>query len=155
MQASLIELLAALLDDEDSQIRNAACFAIANLCANPANHEEILDAHCLGPLIGFAASPDPQAQLRGVQALRGLSTDAELRVQIVQRGALEPLLALTKSTDVEVQMEVLACLCNLSLCGCIGDQPKKFMDALGCGNVDIFLMFRGYDLQIVCCGHVG
>ena len=66
VQASLIELLAALLDDEDSQIRNAACFAIANLCANPANHEEILDAHCLGPLIGFAASPDPQAQLRGV-----------------------------------------------------------------------------------------
>ena len=60
-------------------------------------------------------------------------------MQIVQRGALEPLLALTKSTDVEVQMEVLACLCNLSLCGCIGDQPKKFMDALDVETLISFL----------------
>ena len=94
---------------------------------------------CLGPLIAFAASPDPAAQLRGVQGLRGLSTDAKLRDEIVRRGGLEPLLALTSSQDVEVQMEVLATLCNLSLCGCIGNSPMQFLRSVDIETLISFL----------------
>ena len=54
-------------------------------------------------------------------------------------GALDHLLVLAKSDDVEVQMETLACLCNLSLCGCIGDNPLSFLDACSMQNLVAFL----------------
>lgn len=127
--ANLVQLLAALLEDADAQIRHGACLAIANLAANSTNHEELLKHGVLGPLIDFVASDDPASQLRGVQGLRGLSTDADLREEIVKRGALEPLLRLVGSHDVEVQMEVLATLCNLSLSGCIGQHTSQFLKA--------------------------
>lgn len=47
-----------------------------------------------------------QAQLRAASALRGLSVDEDLRTQIVARGGLVPLLRLSSSDDVEIQMEV-------------------------------------------------
>lgn len=47
-----------------------------------------------------------QAQLRAAAALRGLSVDEDLRTQIVARGGLVPLLRLSSSDDVEIQMEV-------------------------------------------------
>ena len=34
------------------------------------------------------------------------------------------------SEDVEVQQETLSCLCNLSLSGCIGDNPLEFIEAV-------------------------
>jgi hypothetical protein len=36
-------------------------------------------------------------------------------------------------------METLACLCNLSLCGCIGDNPLSFLDAVKVQNLVAFL----------------
>lgn len=71
--------------------------------------------------------------------LRGMSTDADIRMDIMEQGGLEPLLKLSKSDDVEVQMETLACLCNLSLCGCIGDNPLYFLDAVKIQNLVAFL----------------
>lgn len=139
LNAHLIELLAALLEDADSQIRNGACFAIANFASNSANHEELLAHGVLAPLVAFTASQDPAAQLRGVQALRGLSTDANMREEIIRRGVLDPLLQLTASGDVEIQIEVLATLCNLSLSGCISKHPEKFLRACDLDTLIAFL----------------
>jgi hypothetical protein len=36
-------------------------------------------------------------------------------------------------------MEALACLCNLSLCGCIGDNPLAFLDACNVKNLVSYL----------------
>ena len=36
-------------------------------------------------------------------------------------------------------METLACLCNLSLCGCIGENPLSFLDAVDVKNLIAFL----------------
>ena len=47
-----------------------------------------------------------QAQLRAASALRGLSVNEDLRNEIVTRGGLVPLLRLSSSDDVEIQMEV-------------------------------------------------
>ena len=57
----------------------------------------------------------------------------------MRRGGLEPLLRLTKSEDVEVQMETLATLCNLSLCGCMGDNPLQFLKAVDVNALVSFL----------------
>lgn len=53
--------------------------------------------------------------------------------------AIDPLLILARSDDVEVQMETLACLCNLSLSGCIGDNPLSFLQACNVQNLIAFL----------------
>lgn len=49
-----------------------------------------------------------QAQLRAASALRGLAVDEHIRNDIVSRGGLLPLLQLSSSDDVEIQMEVRA-----------------------------------------------
>lgn len=54
-----------------------------------------------------------EAQLRAASALRGLSVDEDVRTEIVARGALVPLLRLSNSDDVEIQMEVRCCMSPL------------------------------------------
>ena len=49
-----------------------------------------------------------------VSALRGLAVTPQNQVKIVQEGGLNPLVKLAGSTDVEIQREVGAALCNLS-----------------------------------------
>ena len=91
------------------------------------------------PMIALLHLEDKNANLRAASFLRGLSTDADIRLDIIECGALDPLLKLTSSDDVEVQMETLAALCNLSLCGCIGDNPLSFLDAVKVKNLVAFL----------------
>ena len=55
----------------------------------------------------------------------------DTRLVAIELGAIDPLLlTLTQSPDVEIQMEALACLCNLSLSGCIGDNSLSCLDAV-------------------------
>tara|TARA_B100000780_G_C20821755_1_gene326497 strand:+ start:124 stop:576 length:453 start_codon:yes stop_codon:yes gene_type:complete len=77
--------------------------------------------------------------LRAVAALRGLAVDAHLRPDIVDKGALPPLLRLANSEDVEVQQEVLSCLCNLSLSGCISAEHSQFIAAVDVRKLVSFL----------------
>jgi Armadillo/beta-catenin-like repeat len=64
----------------------------------------ILKENCLNKLVYFLSLVDKNAQLRSVSALRGLSTDADIRLDIIDAGALDPLLKLAKSDDVEVKI---------------------------------------------------
>ena len=48
-------------------------------------------------------------------ALRRLATFAENRARLVRAGALPPLASAGLSGEVEIQREVAACLCNISL----------------------------------------
>jgi hypothetical protein len=139
VDSGVVALFAQLMQHDDLEIRNSAFFGIANLTTNPANHRVIMQEKCLMPLIAGTADPDPSTQLRCVGALRGLSCDEDIRALIVRRGGLEPLLRLAKSDDVEVQMETLATLCNLSLCGCIGDNPLQFLKAVDINALVSFL----------------
>ena len=116
------------MEHDDLEIRNASFFGIANLAANAANHVVIMQEKCLLPLIAGAADPDPETQLRCVSALRGLSCDEQIRAKIVKRGGLEPLLKLTKSEDVEVQMEPWPPCATCRCAGASGEPhavPKK------------------------------
>lgn len=65
--------------------------------------------------------------------------DATIRGIIVTHGAVEPLLALARSDEVEVQMETLSCLCNLSLSGFIGQNPLAFLSAMDVTTLVAFL----------------
>ena len=52
---------------------------------------------------------------------------------------MSPLLKLTGSEDVEVQQEVLSCLCNLSLSGCISAEHSQFIAAVDVRSLVAFL----------------
>jgi hypothetical protein len=54
-------------------------------------------------------------QFQAVAALRGLSMQSHIRLQIVRAGALEPLILAAGSDSVEVQREVAATLANLTM----------------------------------------
>ena len=71
IDSGVMNLMAGLIENPDIEIRNSAAFFVANMSSNSVNHEIIMHEGCLGPLIAFAASEDPQAQLRAVSALRG------------------------------------------------------------------------------------
>ena len=134
-----VKLMCTLVDHQDIEIRNTCIYCVSNFASNPNNHQLLLNEGILPKLIGFLSVNDKYAQLRAVAALRGLSTDADIRLDIVESNAIDPLLKLAKSDDVEVQMETLACLCNLSLCGCIGDNPLSFLQAVDVQNLIAFL----------------
>ena len=134
-----LSIFAAFFDHQDVEIRNSSCFAVANLAANANNHLLIINENCLPKIIELLKVDDTYANLRAVTALRGLSTDANIRVDIVEMNALPDILRLAKSDEVELQMESLACLCNLSLCGCIGDNPLAFLDACNIKNLVSYL----------------
>ena len=139
VETGTIPLMRTLLDHQDVEIRNTCAFTLANFSANPINHQLMLKEGCLPKFVALLSVDDRAAQLRAVAALRGLSTDTDIRLDIVDSAALDPLLKLAKSDDVEVQMETLACLCNLSLCGCIGENPLSFLDACDVNNLIAFL----------------
>jgi hypothetical protein len=139
IQVNCLALFSTFLDHQDIEIRNTSIFAISNFSANPNNHQLIVKEGLLPKIIHFLTIHDQQAQLRAVSSLRGLSTDVNIRLDIVELGAVDPILELAKAEDVEIQMESLACLCNLSLCGCIGDNPLSFLDSCSMQNLIAYL----------------
>lgn len=62
--AGVCELVAALLEADDVEIRNSAAFCVGNFASNPDNHPTLLDEGVLGPLINLVASSDPQVGSR-------------------------------------------------------------------------------------------
>lgn len=147
-QAQLVEsgalpLLASLLHHPDATLRTAAAFAVANFTAFADNHSLLLDTgkndELLDALLTLVKSQDVKCQYRAVCALRGLCVNDVARRELVRRGALPALLAFTRSDNMDVQQEVLACLCNLSLSGCIGAHPEVFVAACDMQSLVSFL----------------
>ncbi|KAF0754072.1 hypothetical protein AaE_005472, partial [Aphanomyces astaci] len=125
IDAGIITLFTGLLQEEDASIRNAAAFGIANFAAFSENHRLIVESgNCLEALIDLVSSADGKSVLRA---------------DVVRMGGLPPLLRLTHSKDMDVQQEVLACLCNLSLSGCIGADPSLFLSACDVQSLVSFL----------------
>ncbi|KAF1331179.1 Vacuolar protein, partial [Globisporangium splendens] len=141
IDASVLPLFTELIRHADVTLRNAAAFGVANFAAFPENHMPIMvtDALCLESLLYMVSSQDHKCQYRAVSALRGLCVNEVARKEIVRCGRLPALLKLTKSEDMDVQQEVLACLCNLSLSGCIGAHPDVFIEACDMSSLVSFL----------------
>lgn len=78
-----LELFCQLFDHLDVEIRNSSIFAVANFSCNPNNHQMILRVGCLPKLVAYLSCDDTNAQLRAVSALRGLSTDIDIRLDII------------------------------------------------------------------------
>eukprot|EP00753_Platysulcus_tardus_P011177 PLAT3273.9.p1 GENE.PLAT3273.9~~PLAT3273.9.p1 ORF type:complete len:3983 (+),score=2360.32 PLAT3273.9:40-11988(+) len=126
----LIPCISTAIHTEDEGLRNAAAFTIANLASVARNHGVLISAGIIEQLVALVAGGDSASRRRATSALRGLAVDEALREEIIRAGALPPLLSLSGSKSPELQREVLAALCNLSLTGCIGADPGRFVGAI-------------------------
>ncbi len=66
-------------------------------------------------------------QSQAVTLLCGLSVDPFYREMILFGGVVEPLLSFVHFDDMELKMEVLSTLCNLSLGGFMGDKVNTLL----------------------------
>merc|ERR1719181_969800 len=106
----------ALAQSREADIREYAAFALANLASNAEFCNKIGQEGGILPLIVLAYSKDLNAQCLAIAALRRMcQLTVQNRGRIIRGGGLDPLAMAGRSTEVEVQREVAATLCNLSL----------------------------------------
>jgi hypothetical protein len=142
VDTGIVSLMHQLMGHEEGAIKYTAVFALANLAANPNNHQLIINEKCVDPILAFLTQPtvqDADIQLRALSCIRGLSTDSNIRYDLLQQNILPPLLEFAKSDRLELQMEALACLCNLSLSGCVGENPDSFLESVTVKSLISFL----------------
>ena len=68
-------------------------------------------------MISYLLSPDTASQRVGALGVGNLATDARLREPLVKAGALEPLISLARSEDIELEIQRFAVLAIANL-GC-------------------------------------
>ena len=90
-------------------------FTIANLASNPEYLNAIGKQRGISPLIMLARSNNIHSQCLAFAALRRLTNEPENRRRFVQAGGLPSLASSGLSAELEIQREVAACLCNVTL----------------------------------------
>eukprot|EP00940_MAST-03C_sp_MAST-3C-sp2_P002171 g2171.t1 len=115
MVASVLDLLLAFCKSFDSKCRQAAICAIGNMASNPTNLNTLANEAFLTQIISFGFPGEPISQYQAIATIRGLSIHPEISTKLVEAGALDPLLMTAEHSSTEVQGEVAAALCNMSL----------------------------------------
>jgi hypothetical protein len=115
MVVSVLDLLLAFSKSFDSKCRQAAICAIGNIASNPENINSISSEDYLKLIVAFSFPGENISQYQAVAAIRGLSIHPEISTRLVEAGALDPLLMTAEQSGAEVQGEVAAALCNMSL----------------------------------------
>ena len=115
MVTSVLDLLLAFSKSFDSKCRQAAICAIGNMASNPENINSISGEDYLKLMVAFSFPGENISQYQAVAAIRGLSIHPEISTRLVEAGALDPLLMTAEQSGAEVQGEVAAALCNMSL----------------------------------------
>lgn len=107
----------------DVKCRQHAILALGNLCANPLHVKRLLEVTCTDALVSFSFPPvtddSVNAQFQAIAGLRGISKHVDLRVPLLRKGGLEPLIIGARGNSrfscVEIQREAAATLSNLAL----------------------------------------
>lgn len=139
MEYDFAPLVIGLQNNDDDVLRVSAFVCVANLVSNTANHQSILDQNCLECIISFLSSENEKLISLSVDILRGLSSSDYSRPLIMEARGLKPLLKLSKTDDADLQREVMATLCNMSLAGCIGEDPGRFLGEMDTTDLVSFL----------------
>ena len=127
------------LKNSDTQLVSSAALCLSNLASNPESHEVLRASDSFKEMEKYLHHGQRHMQLRAASFIRGVSTSTVLRSSLIQPSMIKTLLKLAIWEDVEIQREVLAALCNLSLSGNIGDNPDSFLEEIQMGNLLSFL----------------
>jgi hypothetical protein len=139
VKCGIISLCFTFLDDSCNQLNLSAALCLSNIASNVFNHNSLQDSDCLKRFIPLLDSTDRDMRLRAVSFLRGLSSNSNMRSTMMRENLVQTLLDLSTIPDIEIQIETLATLCNISLGGYIGDNPEMFLERVDMKNLVSFL----------------
>lgn len=115
MGRGVLHILVDAYSSPDLDCREYAAFCIANMCSNPDYLIQVGASGAIPALVMISKSHNINTQCLGLAALRRLADADENWARLIQCGTLEALAAAGFSTEVEIQREVAAAICSLSL----------------------------------------
>jgi hypothetical protein len=110
-----LKICIAAFESNDDDIRAYAGFGVANLCSNPDYLALIGKEGGIPPLIQLSQSTNVNTLSLALAALRRLSNNEENWTALIAAGILDSLASAGMSQYLEIQREVAATLCSLSL----------------------------------------
>jgi hypothetical protein len=115
MHKGVFKIVVERSQSPEPDVREYAAYVIANLCSNEDYLNKIGKEGGIGPLVTLADSNNVHSQCLAMSGLRRLANFPDNRGRLVRAGILKPLASAGNSTELEIQREVAACLCSLSL----------------------------------------
>jgi hypothetical protein len=110
-----LKICTTAFESSDDDIRTYAAFGIANLCSNPDYLALIGKQGGIPPLIQLSRSTNVNTLSLSLAALRRLANNEENWTPLIAAGILDSLASAGTSQYLEIQREVAATLCSLSL----------------------------------------
>ena len=139
VQLGIIGIAIDFMSSSCEKIRLSSLLCLSNLASNSSNHTVLYESECLSQILTHLTSTDNQCILFAVSAIRGFSTNEILRTEILRLRGLDALFLLITTVDVEIQMEVLAAICNLTLDNSMGKYPVLFSEKVKINDLVSFL----------------
>lgn len=124
-----LPLLLSLIQGQHTPLVLAAVACIRNVSIHPQNESAIIEAGFLPPLVDILGKTDNEEILcHTVSSMRNLAASSErTKMNIVESGAVQKMLALLPRVPASVQSEITACIAVLAL----GDELKSSILEMG------------------------
>ena len=127
------------LQCSDPILVSSAALCLSNLASNAINHESLKATGSFDEMEIFLSRRERELKLRALSFIRGLSASSIMRNQLIRPKMTNTLLEFATVEDVEIQIEAIAAICNLSLSGNIGSNPHSFLNGIQMNNLISFL----------------
>lgn len=109
--SSLITMLKYCSDGRQLESGTYAAFAISNISSDYSYHQQIVNEGGIELLVSLACCDDGEAQRYALLSLRGLCGTKDNRCTVLQKGILDPLILLSRSSEKGIVGEV-SCILN-------------------------------------------
>jgi len=134
IQKGLMKVLSKAFKGSDMDCKEYAAFTIANICSNPDYIAMIGKSGGIPPLIMLSRSENIHTLCLSLAAIRRLANSAENWDRLIKANVLDNLASAGQSAELEVQREVAACLCSLSL-----SEPHRIETCYKCIKAIVYL----------------
>ena len=138
-EMGVLDLAVRFLNDKHFKLTTCALHFISNFASNIFNHHIMQQKECMYLILPFLSNEDTMVKLKAVASMRGLSASKLMRDQMYKINIVDKLLSLSTIDNIDIQIEVIGTLCNLSIGGCIGQHAEKILNVIKAHNLVSFL----------------
>lgn len=122
-----IKPIISVLRSQFVEVQRESGRALANMAASSANMDSIIAEGGHALLISYLLSPDTACQRVGALGIGNLATSEKHRAAIMEAGALEPLMSLARSEDIELEIQRFAVLAIANIASSV-ENHKDIVD---------------------------
>jgi hypothetical protein len=138
IMCGIVPLSVSLLLSEDRELKLCAALCLSNLASNTDHHKTLDDSNCINHVYNLLDDDTREMRLRAMAFFRGISSNSRMRTAL-DENVMTKVLHFATSQDVEIQIEAIATLCNMSLDGLYGSHPQAFLDKIHMNDLLSFL----------------